>query len=121
MSNILMFLSAIMLFAPAYAINVLSASKMNVDIFFMVSVITSPTLGAVFGGIITDKCIGSYADKRALIMCLIAYAVFVAVCVLGPFLNNYLLFFSVLWLAIFLTGFVSPIMMGIILNCVSPI
>jgi len=120
-ANVLMFLSAISLYAPGYAMLVLGSTKTKVNIFFMGSILTSPTLGAIMGGIITDKCIGSYADKRALVMCLSVYAVFVALCVSGPFVNNDILFFSVLWLAIFAQGFIQPVMMGIILNCVSPV
>jgi hypothetical protein len=84
-------------------------------------ILTAPTIGGVMGGVITDKCIGSYADKRALIMCLSVYAVFVALCVSGPFINGDILFFSIIWLAIFAQGFIQPIMMGIILSCVAPI
>jgi MFS family permease len=87
----------------------------------MVAIVTSPSLGAVTGGIVTDKCIGSYADKRALVMCLFVYLLFVLICISGPFVNDFILFFVVLWLAVFTQGFIEPVMMGIILNCVSPI
>lgn len=42
-------------------------------------------------------------------------------CAPCPLLDNYYYFLVFLWLAIYMQGFIEPIMMGIILNTVTPI
>lgn len=49
------------------------------------------------------------------------YLIFTASCIPCPFLDDYLIFIIVLWVAIFMQGFIEPIMMGIILSSVTDI
>ncbi len=88
---------------------------------FSLTVITSPCLGAVVGGLVTTKFLGSYKNDNALVMCFVVYLLFTAACIPCPFLDNYLIFIIVLWVAIFMQGFIEPIMMGIILSSVSDV
>ena len=83
--------------------------------------ITAPCIGAVIGGIITTKCLGSYTNRKSLSLCFIVYCLFMLFCLPCPWIDDYYIFIVFLWLAIFMQGFIEPIMMGIILNTVTPI
>lgn len=120
-ANILFILASLMYFAPAYSVINLGGDQTVVGIVFLVSVVTSPSLGAIAGGIVTDKCLGSYTNKKAPLVCFFAYVTFLVFNIPCPLVNTYVLFTVLLWFAIFQQGFIQPIMMGIILNTVSPI
>jgi MFS family permease len=92
-----------------------------VELTFSATVITSPCLGAVVGGLVTTKYLGSYTNKKALVLCFVMYCLFVLWCIPTPLVNDYTLFIILMWLAIFSQGFIEPIMMGITLNTVTPI
>jgi MFS family permease len=88
---------------------------------FSLTVITAPCLGAVVGGLVTTKFLGSYKNDNALVLCFFVYLMFAAACIPCPFLDDYLAFIIVLWVAVFMQGFIEPIMMGIILSSVTEI
>lgn len=46
---------------------------------------------------------------------------FMAFCIPCPFMNDFITMLVFVWLACFMQGFIEPIMMGIILNVVTPI
>lgn len=100
-ANVLLLLGALIYVVPSYSKDVLKADETLVSIMFMVAIITSPSLGGIAGGIVTDKCIGSYTDKRALWLSTFVYFLFVLLCIPGPFINNFFLFFVIMWLAVF--------------------
>lgn len=100
---------------------ILHGNENLVYITFSATVLTAPCIGAVVGGIITTKFLGSYTNKKSLTLCFIVYLLFVAFCTPCPLVNDYLVFVTLLWFAIFMQGFIEPIMMGIILNTVTPI
>jgi MFS family permease len=88
---------------------------------FSAVVITAPCIGAVAGGVITTKFLGSYTNKNALVLCFVVYCLFMAFCIPCPLVDSYSVFIGLTWLAIFMQGFIEPIMMGIILNTVTPL
>jgi MFS family permease len=92
-----------------------------VNISFPVTVVTAPILGAVMGGFLTNRCIGSYEDKRAMRMCLLVYLAYTLISIPGPLTSNIVIWFGIVWVALFLQGFVQPVLMGIILTSVSQI
>lgn len=120
-TNVMFILTALQYWITSYAINVLHADQDFVVLSFSATVITAPCLGAITGGIITTKFLGSYTNKRALSLCFIVYCLFMAFCIPCPLVNDYNLFIGLVWIAIFMQGFIEPIMMGIILNTVTPI
>ncbi len=91
------------------------------NLSFSITVITAPCLGAIIGGSITSCLEGGYNNKNALYICFIVYSLFMGACIPCPFINNFRIMIIVLWVAIFMQGFIEPIMMGIILNTCSPI
>lgn len=88
---------------------------------FSITILTAPSLGAILGGLFTSKFLGSYTNPNALVLCFLVYLLFTGFCIACPFMNSYTPFLIFMWLAVFQQGFIEPIMMGIILNTVSPI
>jgi MFS family permease len=120
-TNVMFILTALQYWITSYAVNVLEAEQDFVVLTFSAVVITAPCIGAITGGVITTKFLGSYTNKNALVMCFVVYCLFVAFCVPCPLVNSYPIFIGLAWLAIFMQGFIEPIMMGIILNTVTPL
>jgi MFS family permease len=120
-TNVMFVLIGLQFWAVQYATIVLKAEMSFVYLTFSGTVITAPCLGAVVGGAITTKFLGSYKNDNALVMCFVVYLIFTACCLPCPFFDNYVVFIIVLWVAIFMQGFIEPIMMGIILSSVSDI
>ena len=92
-----------------------------VYISYTATVLTAPCIGAIVGGLVTTKLLGSYTNKKALVLCFIAYLLFVIFCIPCPLVNDFKLFIGLLWAAIFMQDFIEPILVGIILNTVTPI
>ena len=120
-TNVMFVLIALQFWAVQYGIVVLNADPEYVKLTFSATIITAPCLGAIVGGLITSRLEGGYNNKNALFLCFIVYLLFCAFCIPCPFINNYTLFLSIIWVAIFMQGFIEPIMMGIILNFCSPV
>ena len=120
-TNIMFILTALQYWSTPYGINVLKGQKALVELSFSATVITSPCLGAIIGGVITTKYLGSYTNKKALSLCFFMYCLFVIWCIPTPLVNDYILFIALMWLAIFSQGFIEPIILGIYLNTVTPI
>lgn len=89
-------------------------------IVFSIIVITAPPFGALVGGALTTKYLGSYTNPKALTLSFVIYCAFMGFCVPCPLVDNYIAFLTLMWLAVFMQGFIEPIMMGIILNTVLP-
>ena len=120
-TNVMFILTALEYWATQYATTVLNGEPTFVFISFSGTVITAPCIGAITGGIITTKFLGSYTNKKSLYMCFVVYILFMAFCVPCPLMSDYTYFIILVWLAIFMQGFIEPIMMGIILNTVTPL
>ena len=114
-------LTALEYWTTSYATVVLKGDPNFIYIGFTATVLTAPCIGAIVGGLITTKFLGSYTNKKALVLCFIAYLLFVVFCIPCPLVDNFMVFLGCLWTAIFMQGFIEPIMMGIILNTVTPI
>ncbi len=83
--------------------------------------ITAPCLGAIVGGLSISCLDGGYNNKNSLFICFIVYTLFMGACIPCPFINDFKILIIFLWVAVFMQGFIEPIMMGIILNTCSPI
>jgi len=88
---------------------------------YTLTLVTAPCLGALVGGLVTTKFLGSYKHDKALVLCFIVQVLFTASCIPGPFFNDYVPFIVFIWLVAFFQGFLEPIMMGIILSSVSEV
>ena len=81
---------------------------------FAIVCLTSPTLGLVIGGYITDK-IGGYATKGSLVFCLGASSLSIIPTIPIPLVNNIYLYSFFLWILLFLGGALLPALSGIII------
>jgi MFS family permease len=120
-TNVMFILTALQYWVTSYGINVLKADQDLVVLTFSATVITAPCIGAITGGIVCTKALGSYTNPKALGLCFIVYCFFIGFCAPCPIVSNYWAFIGLVWGAIFMQGFIEPIMMGIILNTVTPI
>ena len=100
-TNVMFVLIGLQFWAVQYATVVLKADANFVYLSFSGTVITAPCLGAVVGGAVTTKFLGSYKNPKALVLCFIVYLLFTACCIPCPFINNYIVFIIILWMAIF--------------------
>jgi hypothetical protein len=101
-TNVMFVIVGLQFWGVQYATIVLKEDKTFVYITFSLTVITAPCLGAVVGGLVTTKFLGSYKNDNALVLCFVVYLLFTASCIPCPFLDNYLIFIIVLWVAIFM-------------------
>ena len=90
-----------------------------VDIVFLLCILTAPFVGSILGGIITTK-LGGYTTRAAFLQVLIVYMVLLAASLPMSFVNKYYEFGVCLWFIVFTFGYTEPILMGIMLNMVSP-
>lgn len=120
-TNVMFVIIGLQFWAVQYGTVVLKEDPTYVYILFALTVITSPCLGAIVGGIVTTKLLGSYKNDNALVLCFVVYLLFTAACIPCPFINDFTVFIIILWVAIFMQGFIEPIMMGIILSSVTDI
>lgn len=91
----------------------------RIDLIFLICILTAPFVGSIMGGIITTK-LGGYTTRGAFIQVLIIYMILLAASLPISFVKNYYFFGVCLWFIVFVFGYTEPILMGIMLNMVSP-
>jgi MFS family permease len=91
----------------------------TIDLIFLICILTAPFVGSIMGGIITTK-LGGYTTRGAFIQVLIIYMILLAASLPISFVKNYYYFGVCLWFIVFVFGYTEPILMGIMLNMVSP-
>lgn len=72
----------------------------TVYILYCVTIITAPIIGTLTGGLITTKCLGGYTSKKAPLLCFGMYIVFICACIPLSYVNNYIAFISIVWVAV---------------------
>lgn len=120
MTNLKFIVTVLQYWVPHYMKVVLGAEENTV--FFLVagSVISATTIGALSGGIITTKFLGSYTNKRSIFLCLVMLVLLSAACLPLSFMKNEFAFIGCVWVVMFCHGFIEPIFTGILLNSVGP-
>ena len=94
-------------------------STSTVELIFLLCILTAPFVGAIMGGIVTTK-LGGYTTRGAFIQVLIIYMILLAACIPISFVKEYYFFGICLWFIVFVFGYTEPILIGIMLNMVSP-
>lgn len=97
---------------------VLGAEPDLTVILVAVTVISATSVGALSGGVITTKFLGSYTNKRSVYMCLAMLMLLSAACIPMSFLESPFAFIGCVWIVMFCHGFIEPIFTGILLNSV---
>ena len=84
------------------------------------TVITATSLGALIGGFLTTRLLGSYTNPETIYLCLALYLILTLAAVPLSFLSSSLkyLFIGLVWIIMFCHGFMEPILTGILLNSV---
>jgi MFS family permease len=103
---------------PHYMKVVLGAEENLVFLLVAGTVISATIVGALSGGAITTKFLGSYTNKRSVLLCLLMLTIFSASSLPMGFLKNPIAFIACVWVVMFCHGFIEPIFTGILLNSV---
>jgi hypothetical protein len=104
--------------ATDYMKGELKGDKEIVDLLFLICILTAPILGSITGGVITTK-LGGYTSNKAFLVVLAVYLIWLLVSLPISYFNSIYVFSSFLWVMIFITGYIEPILTGILLNMVS--
>lgn len=99
---------------------VLGAEDNLVFILVAVTVITATTVGSLSGGVITTKFLGSYTNKRSVVLCFFMLILLSGASMPLSFLDNVYPFTACVWVVMFCHGFIEPIFTGILLTSVDP-
>ena len=118
--TVLMFVqTANIYWATEYMKEELGGDPRTVDIIFLLCILTAPFVGSIMGGLITTK-LGGYTTRGAFVQVLIIYMILLAASLPISFVDKSYLFGICLWFIVFVFGYTEPILMGIMLNMVSP-
>lgn len=120
MTNLKFIVTGMQFWVPHYMKVVLGAEEGMVFILVAVTVISATSFGALSGGVITTKYLGSYTNKRSVFLCLFMLAILSAACLPMSFVANPFIFTGCVWVVMFCHGFIEPIFTGILLNSVGP-
>ena len=79
---------------------------------------TSPTVGVIVGGVVTSW-IGGYQSPLAVPLCLISGTFAFLFGIPIPFVTNFPVFCTFLWIQLFFGSFLMPSLTGVMINSVS--
>lgn len=79
--------------------------------------ITSPVLGAVLSGYISNKC-GGHSNRYPLIFAFFAGLIALVAAIPMTWVDDPLVAISLVWVVLFTGAFILPIMTGVMLTCV---
>jgi MFS family permease len=98
---------------------VLGAEQDVVVVLVGLTVISATTVGALTGGLLTTKFLGSYTNRKSVYVCLVMLALLSGACFpLSYIEKNYYVFIGCVWLVMYFHGFIEPIFTGMLLNSV---
>jgi MFS family permease len=118
--TVLMFVqTANIYWATEYMKDDLNGNPHIVDLIFLLCILTAPFVGSILGGIITTK-LGGYTTTAAFVQILIVYMFLLGASLPISWAPNEKFFGICLWIIVFVFGYTEPILMGIMLNMVSP-
>lgn len=98
-----------------YMIITLNVPKNNVFIAFGLLCITAPCIGVLAGGVVIHHIGGYHVPETLGIVCFFGFLS----CIVGipiPFMSSFLMVTGMLWLLLFLGGFMMPALSGMILH-----
>jgi len=101
-----------------YLLTVLNVEQYVANILFVLTCISSPTLGVIIGGIVISKA-GGYESKYCLIICSIISVLACSCSFPIAFTNSVFVFGVFLWLFLFFGGCIIPNLIGAIISSLS--
>lgn len=112
-------ISGIQYWASDYLQEVLGIEKDLVHIYFSITCITAPVIGALLSGVVMNR-LGGYRSSKALPLCLVTGILAMVVSLPIPFSNNYKVSIGLMWLLLFFGAFILPTLTGVMLSKVRP-
>ena len=102
---------------PNYLELIMEVNKTEATIYFSITTFCAPTSGVIVGGIVTSYY-GGYSKRK--VKEIVIFVGWICVCVTAPipFVDSFFMFGTLLWLMLFLGGFILPAMIGIMLTSV---
>jgi hypothetical protein len=120
LSNLFFIITAIQYWASDYLANVLDEKdEYKRNLSFIIICISSPTLGVLTGGYISQKT-GGYESRNSIFVCIVLSLIASCFSLLVPFANDIYYFTLYLWFGLFFGGAIVPSITGIILTSIPP-
>jgi MFS family permease len=120
MTNLKFIVTGLQYWVPHYMKVVLNAEENLVFILVAVTVISATSFGALSGGAITTKFLGSYTNSRSATLCLLMLTILSLASLPLSYLESPYAFIACVWVVMFCHGFIEPIFTGILLTSVAP-
>lgn len=96
-------------------ITVLEVPKADTYIYFSITCITAPTLGAAFSGVICSK-LGGYDGAMTVPSCIFSAFACVMAAIFVPAVNDFRWLIFLIWTMLFMGGYTLPVLTGVMLN-----
>jgi len=101
-------------------IAVLGVPEKQANIYFGVTAITSPTLGAAMSGIVMTKFEGGYGNPKVLPFCNLIGIIGVTSAILVPMTDDFKVCIALVWVLLFIGALILPIATGVMLGKIEP-
>ena len=112
-------ISGIQYWITNYFVKVLGVNEKDANIYFALTCITSPILGALVSGKISLG-FGGYESPKAIPTCIFYGLIAISASLPFPFVDNYKICILLIWIVLFCGALILPIMTGIMLSSVEP-
>lgn len=112
-------ISGIQYWITNYFVQVLDVNERDTNIYFALTCITSPILGALASGKISHS-FGGYESPKAIPTCIFYGLIAIAASLPFPFVNDYRICILLIWIVLFCGALILPILTGIMLSSVEP-
>jgi hypothetical protein len=94
-------------------------NEKDANIYFALTCITSPILGALVSGKISMN-FGSCDSPKAMNTCIFFGLIAILASLPFPFIDNYKICIALIWIVLFCGALILPILTGIMLSTVDP-
>jgi hypothetical protein len=115
LANLFFILTVVQYWAADYLKTVLDVPETTAMLSFIIVCITSPTLGVIIGGVISQK-LGGYESNKTIFLVWILSFLAAGASIPIPFATGVISFTIILWLVLFFGGAILPPITGIIIS-----
>jgi sugar phosphate permease len=112
-------ISGIQYWITNYFVQVLEVDEKSANIYFALTCITSPILGALVSGKISLS-FGNCDSPKAINTCIFYGIIAVCASLPFPFIDDYRICIILIWIILFCGALILPILTGIMLSTVQP-
>lgn len=109
LSLLFFIISGIQYWVSDYFITVIGTPQETVFVYFSITAITAPILGAVLSSILSSR-LGGYEGKYTLRTAIIAAILSVISAILVPPINEFNVLVALIWILLFMGGYILPLM-----------